>query len=390
MSVSKHRTGFPPRGHQCTHATWLVVLLVCGACQDAPPEAVIGIGMSTESAAVQIAVAREELSESGARRSGAFVRFVEPSMALEGRGSAHIAVRRANQLLATPNLVAVVGHAGSRATLFAAPLYNEAGVPHIAHDATSSLIQKVGPWTFMLADDDGAQGSFITSFIDEECAAESVSIFYVSDEYGIGLRDGILRAVQSSPIEVLDQIPFDESSDLGALVQASLNGKGRPDVVIIAGRTTAAVDIVHHAFALSSNVRFVASDGVHVAAIRNEISEETLDALFVVGLWHAGRDDEVSRRFVERFKAVTGREPTPMNALAHDALLLLAAAAGDVGPSREAIREYLLELGVTRPPYPGVTGPVSFQPHRTPRLLMVHAGTERVVYTPDHVRANAP
>src|SRR2546426_2300798 len=78
----------------------------------------------------------------------------------------------------------------------------------------------------------------------------------------------------------------------------------------------------------------------------------------------------LSLAFVERFRRIAGRVPQSSDAMSHDALLLLAAAVRDVGPSRVAIRDYLRALGRERAPYPGVTGPISFRPDRTPRLVM--------------------
>ena len=357
------------------------------ACRPSPTQAVIGIAMSSDSARDQIAVASNELASWGPGDSA--IRFVQSSIALEGAGSADTAVRRANQLLATPGLAAVVGHAGSRATLFAAPLYNEAGVPHIAYDATTSLLASVGPWTFALVDDDRAQSAFVTTFLSSECNARSVSVFYVSDEYGIGLRDGIRLAADDVPLEVLDQVAFEASSDLEALVKASFSGRGTPDTVVIAGRTPEAIEILRHAFSESPSLRFVTTDGVDLNEVRRNVSPDIVDATFVVSFWHSAADNDTSRAFVERFRTITGDAPSPSNALAHDALLLLATAAREVGTSRVAIRDYLLELGSSRPPYEGITGSITFGADRPPRFVMIHAGQNRIVHKPEYVRAPA-
>jgi len=69
--------------------------------------------------------------------------------------------------------------------------------------------------------------------------------------------------------------------------------------------------------------------------------------------------------------------------MSHDALMLLARAVGDVGADRRAIRSYLESLGRERPPYPGITGPISFGPGRRTNLVMtrlVDGHPERVAW----------
>src|SRR2546427_12789968 len=59
--------------------------------------------------------------------------------------------------------VGVVGHGSSRGSLVASSVYNEAGIPQITPPSTSRLLHAVGPWAFMLAPDDSAEGAFMAA-----------------------------------------------------------------------------------------------------------------------------------------------------------------------------------------------------------------------------------
>src|SRR5207245_5907500 len=72
--------------------------------------------------------------------------------------------------------VGVVGHGSSRRSLVASSVYNEAGIPQITPTSTSRLLHAVGPWTFMLAPDDSAEGAFMAAFAAERLGARRVSI----------------------------------------------------------------------------------------------------------------------------------------------------------------------------------------------------------------------
>jgi len=57
----------------------------------------------------------------------------------------------------------------------------------------------------------------------------------------------------------------------------------------------------------------------------------------------------------------------------YDAIMVAARAVHEAGVHPSAIRRWLTSLGVTLPPYPGVTGPISFAPGRAANLLMTRA-----------------
>jgi len=55
-------------------------------------------------------------------------------------------------------------------------------------------------------------------------------------------------------------------------------------------------------------------------------------------------------------------------------LMVAAQAVHAAGAHRDAIRRYLSELGVSRPPYHGITGLISFAPGRPTNLVMLRLG----------------
>jgi branched-chain amino acid transport system substrate-binding protein len=312
-----------------------------------------------------VAVARDEVAAWPPTRRE--IRFVFDSVA--AGEPADIEIERAQRLVATPGLVGVVGHAGSRGTLAGAPVYNEAGIPHIAPTSTTRLLRRAGRWTFSLAPDDSTEGAFIAEFVVAALGARRVSVFYVNDEYGEGLRDGIRAHLLPRGVTLLNEVSFGPGSDVGLLLDASL-GRGRPDVVISAGRWSETAALARHVMARLPDARVVAGDGAMYLPGLAQAAGAAVSALYVVDFWVADPADSASGPFVERFRRVTGAEPLGPQAMSHDALLLLAAAVRDVGAGRDAIRRYLESLGRERAPYPGITGPISFGPGRRTNLVM--------------------
>jgi len=121
----------------------------------------------------------------------------------------------------------------------------------------------------------------------------------------------------------------------------------------------------------SPHIRVVAGDGaLYMPALAVSLGEAAAKT-YVVGFWLPDQADSADAAYVARFRRVAGVEPHGVHAMTHDAIMVLATAIREAGPDPRRIREYLRSLGRDRPPYPGVTGPVSFGPGRAPNFVMM-------------------
>jgi branched-chain amino acid transport system substrate-binding protein len=345
----------------------IVAGMVVAGCHTSDRRAAIGFAFTYHVQAA-ISVASEEIALHRQGRGPSVAIVYDSAVAGD---PADVEVRRAEQLAAVPGIVAVVGHSGSRASLAAAPVYNEAGIVQVTPNSTSRLLDSAGAWTFNLAPDDSVEGAFIAAFVAEGLRASRVTIFYENDEYGTGLRDGAVAALAQHGVAVLDRVPVDQTSDFRTLVAASLT-RGVPDVVVVAGRQLEAGSIARAMRERGVPRAVVAGDGALVLPLLTRAAGPAADSLYAVAFWMPDAPDSLSRAFVERYRRVAGEPPQSVDAMTHDALMLIADAVRVVGPSRAAIRRYLRELGASRPPYLGVTGPISFGPAAHPRLVMAH------------------
>jgi branched-chain amino acid transport system substrate-binding protein len=347
---------------------WLAV-----ACAPAEP-AVIGVafqGLGVDA----VAVARDELAE---WTSPVHLTFDTTLMG----DPADIEVARATHIAKTPGLAAVVGHGSSRGSLAAAPVYHDARIPQIVPTGTSRLLEQAGPWTFALAPNDSVEGAFIAEYVAGALAARTVTIFFVNDEYGVGLRDGVLAGLHARGVVVIDEVSVDPRSDFSVVVEASIR-RGVPDVVVSAARwvETGAIARLFHARMPGTPV--VAGDG---ALLMPDLAREVGDAassLVVVSFWLPDAPDSLGHAFAERFRRVIGREPVGTHAMTHDAIMLAATAIREVGSNPDAVRQYLASLGIARSPYRGVTGPIAFTPGRRTNFVMTRLAGDGLVRVSD-------
>lgn len=279
------------------------------------------------------------------------------------------AVRWAQQVVAMDDVVGVVGPSGSRVALATAPVYNAAGVPQIVPSATSRLLQQVGPWVFPLAPDDSVEGRFIADYLTSALHVRRIILFYTNDEFGQGLRSSLRSALAGARVSVLAESPVSGESDFETLLRASLR-PGRPDAIVMAAREDATGAIARLAERLVPGVPIVASDG----ALRPDgliaAAGSAIRNIRAVAFWIPDTVDPRVRRFVAAVRATSGLEPDGNVAMIQDAIGLLSTAVAEVGPDRVAVRQWLRSLGRDRPPYAGLTGPISFTGTEAPRMWM--------------------
>ena len=282
------------------------------------------------------------------------------------------AIERAERLASIDGLVGVAGHGDSRGSLAAAEVYNAVGVPQVVPIGTNRQLASAGPWTFSLAPNDSVEGAFIASYVAASLGARDVSLFFQNNEYGTGLRDGVVAGLAGLGLEPLNQVVFESGSDFATLVAATLR-QGRPDALIVAGYSRPTIEIASAVHTLAPGLRIVSGDGVMAGfgpALADSVGVAA-DSLFAVAFWVPTRADPVSLRFVERFRQTAGRDPAPSEAMLYDAILVLVHAVREVGAERAAVREHLAGLGRQQAPLAGVSGPISFSAESPANLVMV-------------------
>ena len=352
-----------------------VVAVVAGAvsCERRHP-AIIGVAFGDDHPGV-LDVVQDELRRRYASVAPRLVTSA-PQPTVTGAPGA---VTVATYLTQLPGIAAVVGHADSRGTLFAAPIYGEARIPLLAPTATSRRLRAVNPWVFMMAPDDSVEAEFIAEFAVRTLGAHAVAVFYDNDEYGIGLRDGLRDALAARGLRPIAEEPIATPCGPLEIAEASIVRAAPahylPDLAVIAGRTRDAACLGRRMSERVRDIRIIAADGVEEDSTFSPRFGTATAPFYVVAAWHEGLHDSASVAFERDFQRITGTSPHASQALVYDAVLLLAQATRDAGGRPDAVRRYLTELGHSRPAYNGLTGAVSFGPSARRPLYMLRVGT---------------
>ena len=219
------------------------------------------------------------------------------------------------------------------------------------------------------------QAAFIAAALDS-LKARRVTVLYSGESYGEGLKDAMLPALAARHLQVTDQVRLGDDADIPTLTEASLH-RHPTGAIVILGYYTEAASVAGVVERVHPGLPLVAADGALYPGGLRRVAGAAAESLQIVSFWQPDTTDPATQRFLARFRALAGRDPTPSEALGVDALLFARAAILAAGPSRSAVREWLAGPGGSIRP-PGAISGNTLHDGPVPRLALVRIGTPAV------------
>jgi branched-chain amino acid transport system substrate-binding protein len=294
-------------------------------------------------------------------------------IARDDEASGSRATEIAQEFVANPAVLAVVGHVNSGAMLAAARIYDDQ-LTAVATTASSPDLSGVSKWTFRVISSDSLNGVILARFASRiggtSAALKNAAVLYENDSYGRGLAEAFRRAFRGTIIS-FDPI----SEDVDAEPFISFYKLRNPGIVFVAGREKSALNILREAKRQGFQAVFIGGDGWQ-SIVTDTVASE---GAYVGTSFNSEDPDPNVQRFVHAFETRYGTRPDAFAALAYDATRLIAEALGKNGKDRKGVRDYLASLNGSNP-FEGVTGPVYFNANGDPigmgfRVAQVVAGT---------------
>ena len=282
-------------------------------------------------------------------------------MVLEGSNRSAPALTIAERLVGQEGLVAVVGHANSAASLVASQIYNGHGVVQLAPTSTAPSYSEAGPFSFRMVPSDEHQGPYLVEAVrDAFPDGARVAVIYVNDDYGRGLRSAVLRTLDAARYPVVLQLPHAEEAvgpeDVRQGMAAFENAA--PDVLLWLARPQALELFLPYLRDRHPELPIIGGDAVSRAIVL-----EDPDGLWP-GVMYTDFVDPTStpemQAFLDRFQGRFGTEASGPEIMTYDAVRLLLQGIREGARTGDALREYLASLGRQRPPFEGLSGPVTF------------------------------
>jgi branched-chain amino acid transport system substrate-binding protein len=274
--------------------------------------------------------------------------------------SAEAAVRAARELYDTPDLVAVIGHLTSGATIAAAPVYNGGSRPvlQISPSASSPEVSRAGPYTFRVCPSDLVHGERLADWARTQLGAARAAVIYLNDDYGRGVRSTFGRSFTTMEGEVVTEDPYVAELPTFEPYLRRIQARGGADALMIAGTRPGAERIIATMESLGISYPVLGGDGL--AGL--EHADVDAEGVYVSAAYLPDRPGAQNEAFVAAYQEAYGADQFPdhRGAGAYDIVHLLARALEAVGTDREALRDYIAGVGSETRSHLGVTGTIAF------------------------------
>lgn len=93
------------------------------------------------------------------------------------------------KLITTDNVIAVIDNSNSSVTLAVAPIVEKNKIPLLVTGASSPKIKDAGDYIFRIWNSDALEGEFMADLAFNKFQFKNISILYVNNNYGVGLKD---------------------------------------------------------------------------------------------------------------------------------------------------------------------------------------------------------
>ena len=270
-------------------------------------------------------------------------------LARDDEGSGAKAAAIAQEFVADPSVVAVVGHVNSGAMVAAARIY-DGRLTAVATTATSPDLTGISSWVFRTISSDSTNGLDIARFA-RRLGRTRAAILYENNNYGRGLTESFRRNFDGEVVSI-DPIAED-ATDFEPYV--AYFKERAPDIVFVAGTERSGIGLLREARRQRLRTDFVGGDG-WAGVVADTVAAE---GVYVGSPFTAEDPRPEARRFVAAFRDRYHLDPDGNAALAYDATMLLAKAVSERGTDRAAVRDFLATLA-DRGGHAGVTGPIRF------------------------------
>jgi branched-chain amino acid transport system substrate-binding protein len=269
------------------------------------------------------------------------------------------ALRIAQDFLADPQIVAVVGHLNSAPSRAAAQLYRSAAQPLvlISPSASSPDLTGLSPYFFRVCPSDLSFGQQLARYAHDVLAARRAGVIYLNDDYGRGVRRTFVAEFKRLGGVVTQEDPYLPKIASVEPYLSRMRATGPVDALILATDRAGAETVLRDRNQLGLPWLTLGGDGLSGI----ETLGPQAEGVRIATAYLPDRPGERNAEFVAAYaRAYPGEYPDHRGAGAYDIVYLLARAIERVGTDRRELRDYIARVGGAEPAFDGVTGRIAF------------------------------
>jgi len=261
--------------------------------------------------------------------SGGILGYRVVVVPLDDESDSDVALSVAEQVQADisagKRVLGLIGHYNSGQTLAAMEIY--AGLPLIVVTPTSSelsITQKGYRNFFRVNANDAVQANTIADFFVNSLSARRIAIVHNDTEYGIGLKDEMVRALGEQGAEVALTLQVAEGQEDYDQEVAQIQ-QSTPEAIFYAGYEIEAPFLRFAAVQAGLDIPFLASDGAFLSATIDD-AEGTAEGMYVSG-FAPSPTQAVDQEWIAQYQNIEYRNPDTYSINGYTALEVLAEGA---------------------------------------------------------------
>jgi len=285
-------------------------------------------------------------------------------VSLDDRGDPQVAASNARRdLVGDPSVLLVIGHSLSGASIAAAAVYDDAGLPMITPACEVATLTDSGyRAVFRVIGRDDVQGVAAARFGWTHMRGKTAYVAYEPGEYGLRTAAGFWWEGRRLGMRVAGLLPVEAATLDGVVAAIALV---KPDLVYYGGGSAGAAKLLSRMRARGDRTPLIGADALDTSEFAyfagGAAPQTTYTILDGPPAFYPGASG-----FAGRFRARFGRDPEPFAALAYDAAGagLRAIARASEGYTRIPARgSVLAALHDPAFRFEGITGTVQFTPN---------------------------
>ena len=272
-------------------------------------------------------------------QAGGVAGYTIKVVGMDDESDSDVAVEVANQvksdLAEGKKIVAVIGHYNSGQTLAAMEIYKDLSILVITPTASEvSITQKGYPNFFRVNANDITQGRIDAEFLVKELNAKKIAVVHNDTEYGIGLKDQIVKALKDLGAEVVLTIQVKEGQETYSNEVKRIK-EAAPDAIFYAGYEIEAPYLRADLIAEGVNIPMLGSDGTFLSATIDEAGG-TAEGMYLSAFAPSPKT-VVDKQWVKEYQAVEYRNPDTYSINGYAAMDVVAQAikkANSIDPDK--------------------------------------------------------
>lgn len=175
--------------------------------------------------------------------------------------AAQVAQQVAESVRKGEKVIGLIGHYNSGQAAVGLKVYKDLPIIVVTPTASDPSLTAQGYRNFFRVNaTDAAQGPFDAAFLVNDLKAQRIAVVYAENEYGQGLKDQMVRALQSLGRPPVEVIGIQEAVNTHAAAVARIKA-ANPDAIFLAGYETEGNVLLPELREAGVQATFMASDG---------------------------------------------------------------------------------------------------------------------------------